>query len=666
MLKQKKLELEKLNKQLAYHDKLYHGYDNPEITDAQYDMLYKSKKELLEQFPELEKYDNYKNAIGSLVNTKFYKVEHLAPMLSLENAFSKTDIEKFISRTKRFLHMNNDELLTIICELKIDGLSFSMLYKDGVLTQASTRGNGYFGEDITQNIKTIKDIPHIIKNAPHLLEVRGEIYMDRHNFKQINKTCNFANPRNAAAGSVRQLNHEITKSRNLKYFVYSIVNHNINTQEELLHQLDNWGFCVNKNSYTTSNIEEALNFYEKIYNNRHNISYDIDGVIYKINNISLQKKLGITNKYPRWAIAHKFPSTEAKTQLKNISIQVGRTGVITPIAELEPINIGGVIISRANLHNQDEIIRKDIRIGDYVTVKRAGDVIPQIVDVDKSLRSKKSHKFIFPSHCPSCGCKLHKDQQAVALRCTGELTCKNQILEKMKHFVSRDALNIIGIGKKQLEFFYEQSLITSIDDIFSLEEKLNNMELENTHGWGKKSIANLLQAIRHSKNVSLENFIFALGIRFIGKNTAKALAQHYISYENWYASMLLLKDNINISGIGKKSIESLRVFFSEQQNINILSKIVQKLNIINAKNKEHSTNTSNITGKIIVFTGTFSNMSRTEAKFQAEQLGAKVQSSLSTKTNLLVVGSNPGSKYQKAKKLHIQIIDEDAWLTMIR
>ncbi|KJV69164.1 NAD-dependent DNA ligase LigA [Candidatus Neoehrlichia procyonis] len=667
MLNQKKLELKKLNEQLAYHDDLYHKHDKPKITDAQYDKLCKSKKELLEQFPELEKYDNYKNIIGASINTKFHKIEHTEPMFSLENAFSATDIEKFILRTKRFLHMSDNNPLTITCELKIDGLSFSMLYKNGILIQASTRGNGYFGEDITQNVKTIKNIPYIIKNAPTLLEVRGEIYMDRHDFAQLNKTYNFANPRNAAAGSVRQLNYEVTKSRNLKYFVYSIVNSNANTQEELLNQLSNWGFCVNKNTCTTNNIEEALNFYNKIYNTRNNICYDIDGVIYKINDISLQKSLGATSRCPRWAIAYKFPSVEAKTQLKNISIQVGRTGVITPIAELDPINIGGVIISRANLHNQDEIKRKDIRIGDYVIIRRAGDVIPQVVDVDKSLRNQKLQEFIFPSHCPSCGCKLHKDTQEIALRCTGELICKNQVLERIKHFVSRDALNIVGIGKKQIEFFYEKSLITNIDDIFSLEEKLKNIKLESFHGWGKQSIANLLEAIQHSKNVKLENFIFALGIRFIGKNTAKSLAQYYISYKDWYSAMLLLKDNDNtnnINGVGKKSIESLRIFFSEPYNINILNRLTEKLNIINTQKTEQYTK-NNITGKIIVFTGTFSSMSRNEAKLQAERLGAKVKSTLSAKTNLLVAGSNPGSKYKKAQELQIQIIDENSWLTMI-
>ncbi|ABD45317.1 DNA ligase, NAD-dependent [Ehrlichia chaffeensis str. Heartland] len=661
-----KLELDKLNKQIQHHDVLYYVQDNPEISDAEYDELCRKRNLILNAFPKLTQSNDYQNNIGSSPDTKFAKVKHEEKMFSLDNAFNQQDVEKFITRTKKFLNINDNQSIPLSCELKIDGLSFSVIYKKGEIYQASTRGNGYFGENITTNVKTIKNLPHIIHNAPDLLEVRGEIYIDRCDFIQLNNDGNnFANPRNAAAGSVRQLDHNITAQRKLKYFMYTIVNTACLTQEELLYQLKIWGFCVNEHTITTDNIEEAFNFYNQVYNNRSNINYDIDGIIYKVNDIKSQHILGTTSKSPRWAIAYKFPAAEAKTQLNKISIQIGRTGVLTPIAELSPINIGGVIVTRASLHNKNEIERKDIREGDYVIVKRAGDVIPQIVDVDKNLRTQELTKFVFPTTCPSCGSSVYQAKQEASIYCTGELFCKDQILEKIKHFVSKDAFNIIGFGKKQLLFFYEQRLITNITDIFTLEEKISNsdVKLESLHGWGEKSMSNLFSAINNSKVISLENFIFALGIRFIGKYIAKILANHFSSYETWYNEMLKLAQNedysLNIQQIGSKTIGSLKMFFSQPHNLNMINDLVKHLTITDTQSSSYL---SLIHGKIIVFTGELSSMSRSEAKIRSETAGAKVSSSLSKNTDFLIAGNNPGSKYKKAQSLNVQILTEDLWL----
>ncbi|QLK58120.1 NAD-dependent DNA ligase LigA [Ehrlichia ruminantium] len=663
-----KLILDKLNEKIRYHDLLYYTQDSPEISDAEYDDLCHQRSIILEKFPSLNSY--YQDYIGGDPDSRFSKVKHNERMLSLDNAFNKQDVEKFMVRTRKLLDMKENESLCFSCELKIDGLSFSIIYKNGKLFQASTRGNGYFGENITNNVKTIENLPHTIQNAPDFLEVRGEVYIDRNDFIQLNNEGkNFANPRNAAAGSIRQLDPTITAQRKLKYCMYTIVNSNCLTQTESLNLLNSWGFCTNEHTISTDNFEEAINFYNKMYNNRSNISYDIDGIIYKINNIKLQHILGTTSKSPRWAIAYKFPAIEGKTKLNKISIQVGRTGVLTPIAELAPINIGGVVITRASLHNKSEIERKDIREGDYVIVKRAGDVIPQVVDVDKSLRTVELAKFNFPTACPACGSTVYQAQQEVSIYCMGGLFCHNQILEKIRHFVSKDAFNIIGLGKKQLLFFYEYGLITNIIDIFTLEEKINNknIQLSSFNGWGEKSINNLLSAISNSKVINLENFIFSLGIRFVGKHIAKILANHFISYKNWYTEMLKLAQDvnytINIQQVGFKTINSLRTFFTEQHNLNMINNLVEHLTIIDAQSNSY---VSLIHGKTIVFTGELSSMSRSEAKLKSETAGAKVSSSLSKNTDFLIIGNNPGSKYKKAQSLNIQILSEDIWLQYIQ
>ncbi|ACZ49590.1 NAD-dependent DNA ligase LigA [Anaplasma marginale] len=668
MLEQARRRLAGLNAKLRHHDVLYHGLDAPEVTDHQYDLLVQEKKRLLDEFPDIRQYDDYADVVGTpKIDSRFPKVQHLEPMLSLENAFTVQDVEKFITRVRRFLELQPDDILELSCELKMDGMSFSALYHGGKLTRVATRGNGHFGEDITTNAMVLRGLPHQLDSAPEVLEVRGEIYMHHEDFEKLRGSCNFANPRNAAAGSIRQLNQKIVEERNLSYVAYSAVNSTFATQQEILKQLDEWGFHTNKQVLFTDKIEEAVAFYNSVYTTRSALGYDIDGVVYKVNSINFQKLLGATGKSPRWAIAHKFPSTEARTKLLDITVQVGRTGVVTPIAELEPINIGGVMVSRASLHNLNEIERKDVRIGDLVIVKRAGEVIPQVVDVDKTLRSSGTQKFVFPSHCPSCGSKLHREPGEVALRCVAELSCKAQALERVKHFVSRDGLNIMGLGAKQIEFFSNHGLINGIADIFSLEEKLHGINLGTEHGWGEKSVANLIAAIRNSATVRLSNFIFALGIRFIGVGAAKLVAEHYRSYKNWHQAMLALTethDTVQIRGLGEKSISSLKAFFSVQGNLEVLESLSAKLNILDEASPAQR-GSSAISGKTVVFTGTLESMSRTEAKLQAESLGAKVANSVSANTWLLVAGSNPGSKHEKALSLNVRVIDEQTWVKMV-
>ncbi len=658
-----KAEFLGLKEKIKHYDILYYQKDKPAITDAEYDMLRAQLIEIEERFPELKSIDGVQ--VGSEPDGRFAKVQHKQSMLSLDNAISIQDIEKFLTKVKRFLNVDEIELL---CELKIDGLSFAATYENGVLTCAATRGDGYFGEDITANLATLKDLPQVL-NTSDTLEVRGEIYIDRNDFIELNKNNQFANPRNAAAGSIRQLDVQITASRPLKYFAYSIVGSKEKTQYEILEELKTLKFCVSSNIVIVRTVDEIMDFYNQVYSNRHNIGYDIDGLVYKVNSLELQGRLGSTSRAPRWAIAHKFPSVAAKTKLNKISIQIGRTGVLTPVAELAPVNIGGVLVSRASLHNQNEIERKDIREGDIVTVQRAGDVIPQVIEADKNLRSLESQEFVFPKFCPECGSNIYKTEGEVALRCIGEFFCKAQLIEKIKHFVSKDAFDIAGFGEKQVEFFYNNGLIVQIPDIFSLEEQIKstNFSLEECHSWGKKSINNLFNAIKNKRTISLHRLIFALGIRFVGQRTAKLLANYYSSYNNWYDNMVKLDDEflsalVSIDGIGKKTANSIKSFFSEKRNVEVLDKLVSYLEILDDDNNLN--NRSEISGKIVVFTGSLLHMTRSEAKARAELLGAKVSSSLSAKTDYLIIGSSPGSKYKKALELGVTILNEDEWLSL--
>ncbi|WP_025264046.1 NAD-dependent DNA ligase LigA [Wolbachia endosymbiont of Onchocerca volvulus] len=674
-LKNLRRELAELQIQVNYHDVLYHQKNKPEITDAEYDELKRKVTKIEVQLPEIY---TIRESVGAAPDERFSKIKHQEPMLSLENAYGEQGVERFLSKVKRFLIENE---IKILCEPKIDGLSFSVVYEDGKFVKAATRGNGFVGEDVTHNVATIKSFPKLLQGVQGRLEVRGEIYISNSDFLRLNKNNEFANPRNAAAGSLKQLDANVTASRPLKYFAYSLIGGAEKSQSEVLERLEALGFCVNEHRSLTSSLDGMLKFYNEIYDCRYNLDYDIDGIVYKVNDLVLQNRLGRTNKAPRSALAYKFSAVYAKTKLKKIFIQVGRTGVLTPVASLVPVNIGGVLVSRASLHNQDEIKRKDIREGDVVTIKRAGDVIPQIARVDRSSRHVDTPEFVFPKECPECGSKVQIER--VAVRCPEEFTCRAQVIEKLKHFVSKDAFDIVGFGEKQIKFFYNLGLVKQIPDIFALEEKLNKFNLKGQSGWGKKSLTNLLNSIRSRKVVTLDRFIFSLGIRFIGQVAARLLANYYISYETWYNSMIKLSSSsaeigigatekktdkpssdelIGIDGIGKKALESLKSFFSKKYNIKMVNDLISCFQILPV-----TSNSSNsiLNNKIIVFTGKLLTMSREEAKARAKALGAKISSSLSTKTDYLIIGENPRSKYKKAVELGIEILDEGQWHRMI-
>ncbi|WP_264731516.1 NAD-dependent DNA ligase LigA [Wolbachia endosymbiont (group A) of Sphaerophoria taeniata] len=651
---------EKLQDQINYHNVLYHQKNKPEISDAEYDELKKKLAEIEAQFPEIYA---TQDSVGAPPDERFSKVEHQEPMLSLENAYDEQGVEKFLSKIKRFLI---EDKIEILCEPKIDGLSFSAIYEDGRFVKAATRGDGFVGEDVTHNVATIKGFPKFLQGVQGRLEVRGEIYISNSDFLKLNENDEFANPRNAAAGSLKQLDAKITASRPLRYFAYSLIGGAEKSQSEILNKLEALGFCVNEHQSLTSSLDGMLKFYNEVYNCRYNLDYDIDGIVYKVNDLVLQNRLGNTHKAPRSALAYKFSAVYAKTKLNKIFIQVGRTGVLTPVADLVPVNIGGVLVSRASLHNQDEIKRKDIREGDIVTIKRAGDVIPQIIEVNRDSRLPNTPEFVFPGVCTECGSKVLQVEGEAAVRCPEEFACKAQIIEKLKHFVSKDAFDIVGLGDKQIEFFYDLDLIKQIHDIFTLEEKLDEFNLEGQSGWGEKSIANLLNSIQSRRVITLDRFIFSLGIRFIGQVAAELLADYYVSYDNWYNSMIeLSSDNtelVGIDGIGKKGAESLESFFSKEHNIKMLNDLTACLQILPVSSNSSD---SVLNNKIIVFTGKLLAMSRGEAKVRAKTLGAKVSSHLSAKTDYLIAGEKPGSKYKKAVELGVEILDEDQWHKVI-
>lgn len=678
-------EIKRLCGDIIKHNKFYHEQDNPQIEDFEYDALFNRLKELEELFPDLKLKDSPTNKVGSTVSEKFAKIKHKVPMLSLANGFNQIDIEEFVKKVNRFLSLAEQDNIEIICEPKIDGLSFAAIYENGVLVKAATRGDGYVGEDITKNIKTIASLPKKIVSStiPDILEIRGEVYMSRKDFIELNEhnekhnLKKFANPRNAAAGSLRQLDSDVTASRNLKYFAYSLgfASSNIAPKQSLiLEEFQKWDFDVNPLSKICYCLKDVFKNYDEVSNQRAELDYDIDGIVYKVNNIDLQKRLGFVSRSPRWAIAHKFPAYTATTLLENISIQVGRTGALTPVAVLKPINIGGVIVQRASLHNEDEINRKDIRIGDVVIIKRAGDVIPQIINVDKLQRTQDILPFKFPKKCPECGSDVRKNEGEAVTRCLGQLNCKAQAIEGLKHFVSRNAFDIEGLGAKEIESFFNDGLIKNIVDIFTLEEKDKQNPLksiQNREGWGKKSTDNLFNAINSKKNISLERFIYSLGIRFVGQTVAKMLASNYSSFDNFKNQVtsaskniesMEYKDLINIDGVGQRIADSLVAFFSNQDNLYILNELTTHVNVQN-----YITNIVDniLSGKIIVFTGTLNKVSRLEAKAKAESLGAKVSGSISKKTDFLVAGEAAGSKLKKANELGVKILNEQQWLDMV-
>ena len=671
----------KLKKEINIHNKLYYDENNPKISDSEYDKLWRDFKNLETTFPFLKTKDTPTTHVGYKPNQKFSKVKHNYPMLSLENAVNLEEIKKYIEKTLRYLKTKN-QFIELIAEPKIDGLSISLKYKKGKFISGATRGDGQVGEDVTLSLRTINDIPKEISQLQNIeiFEVRGEIYMNKDDFLNLNnkrKKNNeslFANPRNAASGSLRQLDKKIVKERKLKFFAYTYGELSkkilFKSQSEFLDKIRNYGFPTNNNFKICRNFEDVELFYNKIEKIRGNLKYDIDGIVYKINSLDIQKRLGLVGRSPRWAIARKFPAEKAETQIKNITIQVGRTGVLTPVAELAPVLVGGVRVSRVSLHNQDEINRKDIRIGDTIKLQRAGDVIPQVISVDKSKRIKNAKRFIIPSICPCCKSKTYRKKNEVAIKCTGGLSlCEDQQLGSLEYFVSRDAFNIEGLGEKNLKKFWKDKFIKYPYDIFYLNKYKN--EIINKEGFGEKSYLNLINSINLKKTISLEKFIYSLGAPQVGQRTSNLLSKHFKNFKSWFESIKNLSNGdikmydhfINIDGIGPDVVDDIKNFFNKEKN-EIVRKLSKALDKIEEYKFTKQTN-SKLSEKIIVFTGTLEKMSRSEAKSKAEELGAKVTNSVSNNTDYVIAGKDSGSKEKKARELNVKILNENEWIKFL-
>ncbi|MBO6055744.1 MAG: NAD-dependent DNA ligase LigA, partial [Alphaproteobacteria bacterium] len=637
------------------------------VSDAEYDALYQELLAIEDEYPQLATKSSPSQKVGAKVSKDFQKVFHKQKMLSLENAFNEEDIQDFIDKVKKLTGKSEIEFML---EPKLDGLSASIMYRNGVLVQASTRGDGAIGEDVTENIKTLDNVPKKI-NLPGDVEIRGEVVMLKKDFEQLNEQRRlsgeklFSNPRNAAAGSLRQLDSHITAQRKLTFFAYSIIGESLNltSQQEILQILRDLGFTVSDKIKLCRNQEEAFDFYKTMEQQRSDLAYDIDGVVYKTNDISLQKQMGNATKYPRHSIAYKFPAQKAQTTILDIVVQVGRTGNITPVAELAPVNVGGVIVSRATLHNKDEIEKKDIRVGDRVVVQRAGDVIPQILHPIIEQRPQDSEPFKFPTTCPCCGSELVREEEEVAIKCEN-LDCSAQLVEKLIHFVSRQAFNIEGLGEQNIKFLFNKGIVKSPVDIFYLEEKNQQYHLENEDGWGKQSVENLFKSIETAKNIGLEKFINALGIPQIGRAASVLIARFYGTFSNFMNAVEqdTVSELITINGIGDSMIQDLKNFFKISNNLEVMRKLSAVVSIQDAQTTEES----EWTGKSIVFTGTLSTLGRDEAKEIVEKLGGKASSSVSAKTYLVVAGENAGSKLEKARNLGVKIISEQEFLEMVR
>jgi len=668
---------QKLVKEISEHDVAYHQNDNPTVSDADYDALRRELESLEEKYPNLITDQSPSKKVGAAPAKGFKKVKHAVPMLSLSNIFAPEDIADFLQKVARFLNTEGD--IEIVAEPKIDGLSCTLRYEKGKLIMAATRGDGFEGEDITANVQYIEDIPKSLpKDAPDILEARGEIYMRKSDFLALNKRQEeagkqiFANPRNAAAGSVRQLDPKITQQRPLHFFGYALGEVSeafAKTQWEIRKKLSSWGFVSAEPAALCKRDDDILAYYNKVMVLRPDLPYDIDGVVYKVNDLALQERLGFVSRSPRWATAHKYPAEKAVTILKDIDIQVGRTGALTPVARLEPVTVGGVVVSNATLHNEDEIERKDIRIGDHVIIQRAGDVIPQVLGYLPEKRIKNARKFVFPDHCPICGSNAIREEGEVVRRCTGGLICDAQMVERLKHFVSRNAFDIEGMGSKIIEEFHHDGLIKTPADIFKLEEKdkTSLTPLRSREGWGDQSARNLFAAIDARRTIGFDRFIYALGIRQVGEATAKKIAGHYVDLDHWRQAMdaardqegEAYKDLLNIEDVGPSVAEDLLAFFEEHHNRDVLDSLQSLLAIEPYKPVRLSD--SPVSGKTVVFTGTLTTLSRAEAKARAEMLGAKVAGSVSNKTDYVVAGEDAGSKLKKAQELGITILSEDDW-----
>ncbi|MBY5567854.1 NAD-dependent DNA ligase LigA [Rhizobium leguminosarum] len=699
------VELERLAKEIAHHDALYHGKDRPEISDADYDALKRRNDALEVRFPELIREDSPSRHVGAAPSVTFSPVVHARPMLSLDNTFSQEDVQDFVAGVYRFLGRLPDQSIAFTAEPKIDGLSMSIRYENGRLVTAATRGDGTTGENVTANIRTIAEIPNELpKGVPAVVEIRGEVYMAKSDFLALNRQMEaegkqtYVNPRNTAAGSLRQLDAKVTASRKLKFFAYAwgeMSEMPEDTQFGMVQTFKDWGFPVNPLMKRLNSVADILSHYDEIGLKRPDLDYDIDGVVYKVDSLELQARLGFRSRSPRWATAHKFPAEQAFTIVENIDIQVGRTGALTPVARLTPITVGGVVVTNATLHNADYIrgignsgerIRDDehdIRIGDTVIVQRAGDVIPQVLDVVMEKRPAEARPYEFPKTCPVCGSHAVREKHEKTgkldsvTRCTGGFICRAQATEHLKHFVSRNAFDIEGLGSKQIDFFFENEdaslQIRTAPDIFTLEKRQQQSltKLENIDGFGKVSVGKLYAAITERRSIALHRFIYALGIRHVGETTAKLLARSYGTYAAFETAMreaeALSGDAWNdlnaIEGIGEVVARAIIEFYKEPRNVEVITRLLEEVTPEEAE--QPKTAGSPVAGKTVVFTGSLEKFTRDEAKARAESLGAKVAGSVSKKTDIVVAGPGAGSKLDKARELGLQTMDEDEWLALI-
>ena len=686
----------RLTKEISEHDKRYYQQDRPTISDAEYDELRRRYNAIEARFPELRTIESLSLKVGVGPAGRFKKVRHAVPMLSLDNAISEQDVVDFVGRIRRFLKLSDDEKIAFSAEPKIDGLSVSLRYEDAELVTGATRGDGAEGEDVTANIRTLEDVPKELKGrlVPKICEVRGEVYMTKHAFLALNERQKeaggqiFANPRNSAAGSLRQKDPKITAVRPLGFFAYACGEMSEmpeDTQSGMIKWFEGCGFKTNPLTKLCRSTDELIAFHKKIENARAKLDYDIDGVVYKVDRIDWQERLGFVSRSPRWAIAHKFPAERATTVLRDIEIQVGRTGSLTPVGKLEPVGVGGVIVQNVTLHNEDyikgvgggELLRggHDLRIGDTVVVQRAGDVIPQIVDVLIDKRPRDAKPFHFPKKCP---CDLHTDvvreetatgDQSARARCTGEFACPYQKTQHLMLFVSRRAFDIEGLGEKQIELFFDKGWVKEPADIFTLEKK-HKSELLEEEGYGETSVRNLFSAIERRREISLDRFIYALGIRHVGETTALALARSYGSWKAFHDAALkvakrdeeVIAEMDALDQIGNTVIEAIASYFVEKRNRDIVERLINEVRVLDA---EKPTTDSKIAGKTVVFTGSLEKMTREEAKAQAERLGAKAAGSVSRKTDFVVAGPGAGSKLAEARKLGVKVLSEDEWLKLI-
>jgi DNA ligase (NAD+) len=695
--KQAQAEHARLAKEIGGHDRRYYQEDAPTVSDAEYDQLRQRYNAIEARFPQLRTVESLTQHVGAAPSARFAKVRHAVPMLSLDNAFAESDVVDFVGRIRRFLRLADDEEIVFSAEPKIDGLSMSLRYEGGELVTGATRGDGAEGEDVTANVKTLADIPKRLKGKkiPAVCEVRGEVYMTKHAFLELNRLQAeagaqlYVNPRNTAAGSLRQKDPSITASRPLGFFAYAWGEMSAmpaDTQSGMIKWFAACGFKTNPLTRMCRSVEELLAFHREIELQRGSLDYDIDGVVYKVDRLDWQERLGFVSRSPRWAIAHKFPAEKATTVIRDIEIQVGRTGALTPVAKLEPVTVGGVVVQNATLHNADEIARLDVRVGDTVTIQRAGDVIPQVLGVIEEKRPRGTKPYEFPKKCP---CPLHTDvvretiaggEEGARAHCTGEFACPYQALGHLEHFVSRRAFDIDGLGEKQIEFFYEQGWVKEPADIFTLGERNGKLvlretdkktRLEEVEGFGETSVRNLFSAIEARRDISLERFIYALGIRHVGETTAVALARGYGSWDAFHDACLRLakgdaeaaEEMDALDQIGDSVIESLRDYFAEAHNRRRIERLAAQVRIADAEKPRAD---SAVAGKTIVFTGSLERMTRDEAKASAERLGAKVSGSVSKKTDYVVAGPGAGSKLAEAKKHGVTVLTEDEWAQLIR